>query len=216
MNSIALYRIRWTNDDDSSRNWFIVCIQIRCWWIRKLYLMNLMYKRRTNTVNVEWIVRRTTNAKRWMKRFTRKIQESCVSILTRRLNDSRSRKSLLNQRMSDFVYHSCWNFLMKQMSVMKEHMIRMKQRQMRSPNVRTYGILTWSNLKDIDESIFVKQKNTLMSFKCVKLYRTKRQLKKICNKRIITRKKYDSVSFNNLLNSQSEWFQHKKIRIFIF
>ena len=90
-----------------------------------------------------------------------------------------------------------------------------KQWQMRQTYLCTYGILTWSNLKNIDESISMKQENALMSFKCLKLWRSEWQLKKIRNKWIITRKEYDCLSFNDILTYQCKWFQHKKIDFII-
>ena len=96
-------------------------------WKLKLHLMNRLWARRTNTVKIECKLRRTRNANRWMKWFTRKIQITCNSILTWRFTDSSSRESLLNQRMSDSMYHNRWNELMKQMSLMKEYLKCMKQ-----------------------------------------------------------------------------------------
>ncbi len=96
-------------------------------WKLKLHLMNRLRARRTNTLKIECKLRRTRNANRWMKWFTREIQESCNSILTWRFTDSSSRESLLNQRMSDSMYHNRRNELMKQMSLMKEYLKCVKQ-----------------------------------------------------------------------------------------
>ena len=127
------------------------------------------YWRRTNTVKIECKLRRTRNARNWMKWFTRKIQESCDCLLIGRFTDSSRWKSLLNHRMSDIVYHYRWNIVMKQMSLMKEYLKCVKQWPLRPSDICFNGILTWRYLKDIDEQIFVKETNTLMSFKCVKL-----------------------------------------------
>lgn len=67
----------------------------------------------SNTLKAYRRLRSSRNARASSHRITRKIQRACNSVLTWRFTDSSRRKSLLNQRMSDIVYHSCWNILMK-------------------------------------------------------------------------------------------------------
>ena len=127
------------------------------------------YIRRTRAMKIEWIMRCSRNARIDINNRTRKIQRTCKWLLIKSFNNSRGWESLLNQRMSDSLYHYCRNIMMKQMSMMKKYMISWLKWSLRSSNICINGSMTWSNRKNIKQSIFVMKKNTLMSIKCLKL-----------------------------------------------